>query len=1110
VTPATSDQAAAIFLSLSDVDPADRPRVLDERCGDDAVLRQAVERLVAALDEADAADEDVRLGVATGPASLEDISPAPTPGTTIGGFRLVRQIGAGATGVVYVAQQQHPARVVALKVLRQELLASAVQKRFEIEAELLGRLHHPGIAEIYAADPGDGRTPPFIAMELVNGPPITEFVESGGLAVRDRVALVAAACDAVQHAHQRGIIHRDLKPGNILVDEEGQPKVVDFGVARPSDAAASGVTMGTEIGQLVGTLAYMSPEQVAAEPDGIDTRTDIHALGVVLFRLLTGRLPYAHDDPPLPELARRILQDNPPRLATFDASLRGDLEIIVSRALAKEKERRYASAAGFAADLRRYLAGQPISAAADSAWYVVRRRLGRYRAALAVSAAVVVALVALTIYANVQRSRADDTNRELQQQLATSTIERSRLLSLTGNVPIAESLAWRELFRQPDSSHARWTLWDIYSRTPSLWARGVHDQGTQTVRFSHDGKLVVTAGRVDGLIHLIDAASGRLVKTFAAQPITGVRRAILSPDGRSILAGSVDGTIRVWDVASGDIRRERPRLSPGLLDLAPLAATGTVVTAGSSGLRVWSMDRGEQVADLSSIAPAPVSLAASRDGRTVVVGDEAGSVVAVDVVARRRLWSAKGHDGRVFSVAIEPTRGLILSGGADATIQIWRADGTRARTIPTENGRVIAMAFDERGTILAAAGQWSTRVWALDEPSRPPREFPQAEGVHDVSVRADGGALVSANYSSGQVRVWDLAADARVAGWRVEGGRVTSLIVSPDARALVSTSANGLVSVREPGAAAAASTWQTDGYVLGAAVSGDGRFIVTVGAAGRAAIRDLRDGSLRTALTNVPSSRAVLVSDDERQLWIGDADGTVRSWDWADGRVSNERSWKSDPIEANALLARGRHLFVAHGSRVVILRDRATGRELRRYATTAAPFALGLTRDERLLVAGTYLGAVCVFDVQTGRMLGELSGPTAMATSLDFSPDDRLLAVTSRDGSTRLWDVTTRQWLATVARRTPGAERVRFLPDGRRLAIGYEDGVVVIHDLQYFFRHVGGHADYQLAKLGAGAAGERFPRAAEALAWARSLLILPPLPASPPPRLDPRAPSTSR
>src|SRR5262249_11441389 len=178
-----------------------------------------------------------------------------------------------------------------------------------------------------------------------------------------------------------------------------------------------------------GRRACMGREEVGGDPDGMDTRTDIHALGVILFRLLTGRLPFAHDDPALPELARRIVHDNPPRLADFDPALCGDLEIIVARALAKEKERRYASASSLASDLRRFLTGQPIAASADSAWYVVRRQVERYRLALALSAAAVVALGGLAIYASFQRARADRTNVELEAELARSTIERGLLLS---------------------------------------------------------------------------------------------------------------------------------------------------------------------------------------------------------------------------------------------------------------------------------------------------------------------------------------------------------------------------------------------------------------------------------------------------------------------------------------------------------------------------------------------------------------------------------------------------------------------------------------------------------------------------------------------------------
>lgn len=221
-------------------------------------------------------------------------------GTVIAGFDIVQPIGSGGAGVVYLAHQRHPPRIVALKVLRQEFVASRVQRRFELEAELLGPLHHPGVAQIYAAHPGDQSTPSFIAMELVDGPPVTEYAEHHGLSIADRVDLIAKVGDAVEHAHQRGIIHRDLKPGNILADAMGQPNVVDFGVARTSASEVSAVE--TEVGPLLGTLASMSPEQVAATPDAIDTRTDIHALGVILFRLLAGRLPFAHDDPRVAQL----------------------------------------------------------------------------------------------------------------------------------------------------------------------------------------------------------------------------------------------------------------------------------------------------------------------------------------------------------------------------------------------------------------------------------------------------------------------------------------------------------------------------------------------------------------------------------------------------------------------------------------------------------------------------------------------------------------------------------------------------------------------------------------------------------------------------------------
>jgi hypothetical protein len=268
--------------------------------------------------------------------------------------------------------------------------------------EILGRLHHPGIAQIYEAGVAeDGQ--PFFAMEFIRGLPLDEYTRHHALALGARVELVARVCDAVQHAHDRGVIHRDLKPANILVEESGQPKVLDFGLARATDADLLTGAGLTRTGQLLGTPNYMSPEQVAADPAAIDRRADVYALGVILFELLAHRLPYRLENWPLAEAARLILEQEPPRLGSINPELRGDVETIVAKALAKDPARRYQSAADLAADLRRWLAHEPILARPPSALYhlrqFARRHTGLVGGVLATGAALVLGLVGTIVFA---------------------------------------------------------------------------------------------------------------------------------------------------------------------------------------------------------------------------------------------------------------------------------------------------------------------------------------------------------------------------------------------------------------------------------------------------------------------------------------------------------------------------------------------------------------------------------------------------------------------------------------------------------------------------------------------------------------------------------------
>jgi eukaryotic-like serine/threonine-protein kinase len=1086
VNTAASDRATAIFFALSRVDPARRQAVLAEQCGDDAALRREVERLLGGLDlpESFLAPDDGR-------REQEGVPVARPLGTLIGEFSLVRQIGSGGTGIVYLAHQQHPARIVALKVLKQEFVASVVQRRFEIEAELLGHLQHPGIAQIYAAHPGNAATPPYIAMELVNGPPLTEYVESRRLAVADRVELVAKAGDAVQHAHQRGIIHRDLKPGNILVNEDGQPKVLDFGVARTLGAQVALTTIETQTGQLVGTLPYMSPEQIEASPNSIDTRTDIHALGVILFRVLTGRLPFSHDEPPLPELARRIAQDDAPRLSTIDPSLRGDLEIIVARALAKDKERRYASAAGLANDLRRYLAGQPIAASADSTWYLLRRQIRRYRLALAASAGVVLALAGLAIYANVQRARAARMNAQLEESLSTSTIERGRLLSVTGNLPVAEELVWRELFRRPDSAHAQWALWDIYSREQTPWSLNAHVGGTLSLRFSPDNRYLASTGQVDGQVGLIDVDTGRMLRTLTAgTPRSPVRRALFTPDGAALVTASGDGTIRVWDVRSGALGREVSAGTP-LLDLA-LTRRGTQAIAISSTrtARALSLSGDAQAVDLSTMVTGPMVAAADPDGSVVVFGGADGQLTAVDLVRGIRLWQVRAHQPAVISVAITPQARAIASGSTDGLIHLWNpATGERLRTIATENGSVRSLAFDRSGSQIAAAGQWRTKLWDLEDPDRPPRDFGSAQGMTDVDIRSDLRFLATCHGGWGLVRLWDLAADSRSRHLTAHLGPVTGIVIGADGGTLLSGAADGRIHQWQADGSTATMAAADDRRIGSLAISEDKRWLVSVGYPGSSAIWDLRDSRRVAAMPEIGSSRAVVFTAGDQRLVVGDLEGNIDIRDWSAGSTANRTRVTSPFGEVLALASHGSRLYVAHRETMVIVRDLASGAELRRLVPTNSPFSLAVTPDGRLLAAGTWPGIVDLWETESGRKLPSIKGPTALATSLDFSGDGSVLAVSSRDGSTRLWDVRSGQWLATVATRKAGAERVRFLPDSRYLAIGYEDGELEVRDLNFFFRYAAGHAGYQLQLLRNG--GESFPRAANVLAWSRRILSAP-------------------
>lgn len=415
------ERIKSIYYEAAALEPAQRDAYIRKACNGDSAIRDELIRLVAADDSAGAFMEQPAISSGAlrevASQSLVDAAPTPLP-ESLGRYRILKLLGEGGMGCVYEAEQDSPRRRVALKVLRAGAMLPRMLQRFQREVEVLGRLQHPGIARIYDAGVAeiahvDGRTVrvPFFAMELIEGSTITAYAENAGLLLRDRLLLLVEVCDAVHYGHQHGVVHRDLKPANVLVGHSSVeaanraadgaslrlppvPKVIDFGVARVTNSDVAMTILSTEAGQLIGTIAYMSPEQVRGDPRAIDARSDIYALGVMGYEMLTGRLPYEIADKAVPEAARIIRDEEPSRMSSISRIYRGDIETIFAKALEKDPARRYDSAAALAADVRRFLDDKPIVARPPTLRYQLSKFARRHKEAVAALLLVFVVLIA--------------------------------------------------------------------------------------------------------------------------------------------------------------------------------------------------------------------------------------------------------------------------------------------------------------------------------------------------------------------------------------------------------------------------------------------------------------------------------------------------------------------------------------------------------------------------------------------------------------------------------------------------------------------------------------------------------------------------------------------
>jgi len=717
---------------------AERSAFLDRHCAGDASVRREVDAMLAQTESTDATGAPSTPGARGMPGSgltpgagLEAMlrageAPSASGGLALsaphvlaGQYRILRVIGEGGMGVVYEAEQAIPRRSVALKAIRSPFASRQMLRRFEQEAHILGRLHNPGIAQIYeagAAAPERGEHA-FFAMELVDGLPLTEHAERHALDVRARIELLIRVCDAVQHAHQRGVIHRDLKPSNILVDASGQPKILDFGVARLDEADPVESAQRTRAGQLVGTLPYMSPEQVSGDASEVDTRSDVYALGVLLFELLTGKLPHPVGERTLPQMLIVIRDEDAPRLASFDRSFAGDLDAIGAMALAKDKERRYSSAAELGGDLRRHLDGDPVLAKQDSAIYVLRKQMHRHRYATLGALLVLLGLVVFAIFykhradmerlakqdaldalreANLQRRRADDNAAELAHSLRASNIERGRLLGVSGNLRGAEELIWNEHLAAP-TPQSHWALWDLYSRYPCLETFGGHTDSVIAIALSPDGRSIAT-GSHDKSVRVFDLASGKCTAMLGDRRdmVTSVACA---PDSNRVYFASIDGTIAAWDPGAAK-ESWSVRVDGGIFTMA-CTSQRAAVSCNDGSVQFIDLVAAKLEEHAGPKLAGAANLCFDSSGTTLVTGGGDSTLRAWDVASGALVAEVASPTPEITALAFAPDGRTLASGAADGSIHLWKwpalvADGA----IASDNGSVRSLAFSRDGARL--------------------------------------------------------------------------------------------------------------------------------------------------------------------------------------------------------------------------------------------------------------------------------------------------------------------------------------------------------------------------------------------------------------------------